>query len=66
VSTTAVTFRFPRLPSEYHFSEKMPKVGDVLERHGESWVVMEVAHAKNGTALVTLRQVNSEKRLTVD
>ena len=66
MSATAVTFRFPRGPSEYHFSEKTPQVGDVLERNGESWVVIEVAHAKDGTALVNLRPVSAEKELAVD
>jgi hypothetical protein len=36
-------------------SDKAPKVGDVLKRDGDNWVVVSVEEAKDGTAVVTLR-----------
>jgi hypothetical protein len=51
-----VTLRFPgRGASEYRLSETTPKVGDVLKRNGDTWIVTTVEKAKDGTAVVTLR-----------
>lgn len=50
-----VTVRFPNAAAEYQLTETTPKVGDVLRRNGDSWVVQEVTQEKDGTSTVTLR-----------
>jgi hypothetical protein len=55
MSSGAVTIHFPSGESEYRLSEKTPEIGDVLTRNGQNWVVAEVAEAKDGTSVVTLR-----------
>lgn len=55
MSSTAVTIRYPTGESEFRLSEQAPKVGDVLRQNGDNWVVVEVAKAKDGTSVVTLR-----------
>jgi hypothetical protein len=50
-----VVFRFPPEKSEYRMSQKKPKVGDVLKRNGDNWVVVTVDEERNGTTVVTLR-----------
>jgi hypothetical protein len=49
-----VTLRYPH-GSEYEMSDKAPQVGDVLKRSGDSWVVVSVEEARDGTSVVTLR-----------
>jgi hypothetical protein len=55
VSSTALIYRFSRGGSEYRLSEKTPKVGDVLKRDGDNWVVVAVEVQADGTTVVTLR-----------
>jgi hypothetical protein len=56
MSSELVVLRYPHGRSEYQFSDnRTPEVGDVLERNGDSWVVQAVAHAMDGSSLVTLR-----------
>ena len=50
-----VVLRFPAKPPEYRLSAKKPKVGDVLKRNGDNWVVERVEEATDGTCLVSLR-----------
>jgi hypothetical protein len=54
VSDTVV-LRFPAKPPEYRLSARKPKVGVVLNRKGDNWVVERVEEAKDGTCLVSLR-----------
>ena len=54
VSDTVV-LRFQNEPPEYRLSGKKPKVGEVLKRNGDNWVVERVDEAKDGTCLVSLR-----------
>ena len=35
--------------------DKEPRVGDVLTRNGDNWIVEAVTEAENGSTLVTLR-----------
>jgi hypothetical protein len=53
--TTLATLRFESIGHEYVMSEKLPKVGDVLRRNGDNWVVKEIREEKDGTSTVTLR-----------
>lgn len=55
MSSDLAVVRIPNGGSEYHFGDKQPEVGDVLTRNGDSWVVQDVAPAKDGSSLVTLR-----------
>ena len=50
-----VVLRFPAKPPEYRLSAKKPRVGDVLKRNGDNWVVERVEEAKDGTCQVSLR-----------
>lgn len=50
-----VVLRFPAQPREYRLSAKKPKVGDMLKRNGDNWIVERVEEAKDGTCLVSLR-----------
>jgi hypothetical protein len=54
MSSGAVTIRFPMGRPEYHLSDKTPKVGDVLKRNGDNWVVVSIEDKKDGTSVVTL------------
>lgn len=36
-------------------SDESPRLGDILERDGDNWVVEEVGEAVDGTTVVTLR-----------
>jgi hypothetical protein len=54
MSSGAVTIRFPMGRPEYQLSDKTPKVGDVLKRNGDNWIVKEVTEAKDGSTVVTL------------
>ena len=36
-------------------SAKTPRVGDVLKRNGDNWIVAEVTAEKDGTSTVVLR-----------
>ena len=51
----AISIRYSDGQSEFHLSEKTPKVGDVLKRNGDNWVVVEVQPEKDGTSTVILR-----------
>lgn len=59
VNGKVVTLRFaaPGGPmSEYHLGETAPKVGEVLTRgKGNTWKVVAVEDAKDGTSVVTLK-----------
>ena len=52
--TTLLTVRFPDGQSEYTTSEAIPEVGDVLERNGTAWVVVEATEGTDGAVCVTL------------
>lgn len=46
-----------RLPTgtEFRLSDKTPKVGDVLKRNGDNWVVVSVEQQEDGSTAATLR-----------
>ena len=46
-----------RLPTgtEYRLSDKTPKIGDVLKRNGDNWVVVSIEERADGTTAITLR-----------
>jgi hypothetical protein len=54
----AITLRFVPSGTEYRLSEKKPKVGDVMRRNGDEWVVVDVREDANGNTIVTLRPVD--------
>jgi hypothetical protein len=55
VSSSVVTYRYPR-GTEFRLSEEpVPKVGELLHRNGDYWVVTEVREQRDGTTMVTLR-----------
>ncbi len=41
--------------TEYRLSEKLPKVGDVLKRNGDDWVVVVIDEQQYGASVVKLR-----------
>ena len=48
-----LTVRFPSGAKEFRMSEAAaPKVGDVLKRNGDSWIVEEVDETTRGTQVV--------------
>jgi len=49
-----LTVRYPSGDSEFRMSDKAPKVGDVLKRNGDNWIVDKVVETNEGTQ-VTLR-----------
>lgn len=49
-----LTVRYPSGDTEFRMSESAPKVGDVLKRNGDNWIVDEVVET-NGGIQVTLR-----------
>lgn len=51
----AISIRYSDGASEFRLSENTPKIGDVLKRNGDRWVVVEVRHEKDGTSTVILR-----------
>lgn len=54
MSSTTVLFRFPAERSEYRLNERTPKVGDLLERNGNDWVVVTVDEPNGRATIVTL------------
>ena len=55
MTATGATLRFEPVGNEYVMSERLPKVGDVLKRNGDNWVVVEVNAEADGTSTVILR-----------
>jgi len=49
-----LTVRYPSGDTEFRMSESAPKVGDVLKRNGDNWIVEEVVETIRGTQ-ITLR-----------
>ena len=47
-----LTVRYPSGAKEFRMSDKAPKVGDVLKRNGDNWVVEEVLETKRGTQVI--------------
>jgi hypothetical protein len=54
----ALTFRFIPSGTEYRLSDKKPKVGDIMRRDGDEWVVVDVREDEQGNTVVTLRPVD--------
>lgn len=50
-----LTVRYPSGETEFRMRDKEPRVGDVLTRNGDNWIVEAVTEAENGSTLVTLR-----------
>lgn len=55
MSSIGVTIRYSDGATEYRLSERSPKVGDVLRRNGDNWVVVEIREERDGTSTVILR-----------
>jgi hypothetical protein len=56
MTSDVVTLQFPGAgAAEFRLSESPPKIGDVLKRNGDNWVVTKVEEAKDGSTVVTLR-----------
>jgi hypothetical protein len=53
-TSSLVTLRYPG-ETEFRLSESAPKVGDVLKRNGDNWIVEQVREETDGTTVVTLR-----------
>ena len=52
---SSVTLHFlPKGGWEYGVTEKVPSVGDEIERYGAKWVVVEVEESSDGNHEVTL------------
>lgn len=65
--SAGATLRFdPHGGYEYVMSAKTPRVGDVLKRNGDNWIVEEVTKAEDGTSVVTLRPQPKPVRLDDD
>jgi hypothetical protein len=54
VPSDVVLIRFPTGGAEYRVGEKVPKIGDVLKRDGNNWVVAGVHSQGDGTTVVML------------
>jgi hypothetical protein len=50
-----ITVRFGSEATEFALSEKAPKVGDLLRRNGDNWVVVEVNEDADGKSTVVLQ-----------
>jgi hypothetical protein len=53
--TELTTIRFGSVATEFAMSEKSPKVGDILKRNGDNWVVVEVKDDGDGRSTVILQ-----------
>jgi hypothetical protein len=49
-----LTVRYPTGAKEFRMSDKAPRVGDVLKRNGDNWIVEEIVETEEGSQ-VTLR-----------
>ena len=56
----SATLHFVLSATEYHYSHKPLKTGDVLIRNGGKWTVTEVKNEADGNTRVTLRLVQPE------
>jgi hypothetical protein len=50
-----VTVRYGSTATEFVLSDKTPKVGDVLKRNGDNWVVVEIKEDGGGKSTVVLQ-----------
>ena len=50
-----LTVRYPSGQVEHRTIQTAPAVGDILNRNGDAWIIDHVAHADDGTSVVTLR-----------
>jgi len=53
MSSPFVTVRYPDGAWELAVTEKVPKVGDTLQRSGGKWIVAKAAENRSGHVIVT-------------
>jgi hypothetical protein len=56
VASESITIRFPSGAWEYVMTQRVPEVGDTLERDGKSWVVAGVTEAVDGHRVISMAQ----------
>jgi hypothetical protein len=50
-----ITFRLPSGSTEQHIVLHAPKIGDLVNRNGDAWVVEEVSTTDEGATVVSMR-----------
>jgi hypothetical protein len=54
VASESITIRFPSGAWEYVMTQRLPEVGDTLERDGKTWMVARVTESRDGHRVVTM------------
>ena len=54
MASESITIRFPSGAWEYVMTQRVPEVGDTLERDGKSWVVARVTEAVDGHRVISM------------
>jgi hypothetical protein len=61
VASESITIRFPTGAWEYAMTQRVPEVGDTLERDGKTWMVARVTEPRDGHRVVTMTRGPLEK-----
>ena len=54
MASESITIRFPSGAWEYVMTQRLPEVGDTLERDGKTWMVARVTESRDGHRVVTM------------
>ena len=54
MASESITIRFPSGAWEYVMTQRLPEVGDTLEREGKTWMVARVTESRDGHRVVTM------------
>ena len=54
MASESITIRFPSGAWEYVMTQRVPDVGDTLERNGKRWMVARVTEPRDGHRVVTM------------
>jgi len=56
----AVTLRFLPVGTEFRLSARKPKIGEIMSRDGDKWIVVDVRDDGKGNTVVTLRPIDGK------
>ena len=54
MASESITIRFPSGAWEYVMTQRLPEVGDTLQRDGKTWMVARVTESRDGHRVVTM------------
>ena len=55
-----MTLRFLPLGTEYRLSARKSKIGEIMKRNGDEWIVVDVREDAAGNTVVTLRPTDGK------